>query len=89
MEVENIQDRITYCQNEYEAMEGCDGLVIITEWNQFRNLNLDRVKELLKQPYFFDLRNIIEERLWKPGFHYTGMGQGVETELSQRKLGYG
>ena len=80
--LENIQDKITYCQNEYEAMEGCDGLVIITEWNQFRNLNLDRVKELLKEPYFFDFRNIYRrETIESYGFYYTGMGQGVKGTL--------
>ena len=47
--LENIQDRISYCDNEYETMEGSDALVIITEWNQFRKLDLDRVKKSLKQ----------------------------------------
>ncbi len=78
--LENIQDRIIYCENEYETMEGSDALVIITEWNQFRKLNLDRVKKLLKQPYLFDLRNIYrKEYMEKQGFKYYGVGQGIGT----------
>lgn len=79
--LENINDRITYCENEYETMEGSDALVIITEWNQFRSLDLDRVKELLKQPYFFDLRNIYKRDVMeKRGFIYFGVGQGDKTQ---------
>ena len=62
-------------------MEGSDALVIITEWNQFRSLDLDRVKELLKQPYFFDLRNIYKRDVMeKRGFIYFGVGQGDKTQ---------
>jgi UDPglucose 6-dehydrogenase len=76
--LENINDRITYCENEYEAMEDSDALVIITEWNQFRNLDLDRVKKLLKQPYLFDFRNIYRRAaMEKQGFKYFGVGQGT------------
>jgi len=53
--LENIKDNVTYCENEYETMEGSDALVIITEWNQFRNLNLDKVKKSLNQPYNYFL----------------------------------
>ena len=74
--LKNIEDRIIYCQNEYETMEGSDALVIITEWNQFRSLDLNRVKELLRQPYFFDLRNIYKKKdMESRGFKYFGMGQ--------------
>jgi len=75
--LKNIEDRIVYCENEYETMEGSDALVIITEWNQFRSLDLNKVKELLRQPYFFDLRNIYKKRdMEERGFKYFGMGQG-------------
>ncbi len=78
----NLKDRITYCQNEYEAIEGSDALVILTEWNQFRSLNLSRVKELLKEPYFFDLRNIYKrDMMEKAGFYYFGVGQGKRDDL--------
>jgi UDPglucose 6-dehydrogenase len=49
---------IFYASNEYEAMEGADALVIVTEWNQFRSLDLKLVKSKLKGNHFFDLRNI-------------------------------
>lgn len=76
--LEDISDRIIYCDNEYETMEGSDALVIITEWNQFRKLDLKRVKALLKKPYFFDFRNIYKrEVMEKHGFNYIGVGQGV------------
>ncbi len=80
----NLKDRITYCQNEYEAIEGCDALVILTEWNQFRSLDLARVKALLKEPYFFDLRNIYKrEQMEKAGFYYFGVGQGKIDEWTE------
>lgn len=85
--LENIQDRITYCENEYETMEGSDALVIITEWNQFRKLDLDRVKKSLKQPYFFDLRNIYrKEYMEKQGFKYFGVGQGIRGKVDYEEL---
>jgi UDPglucose 6-dehydrogenase len=74
--LENISDKITYCENEYDAMEGSDALIIITEWNQFRNLDLERAKKLMKKPYFFDLRNIYRrDAIEKYGFRYVGVGQ--------------
>lgn len=73
---EGINEKIKYCSSEYETVKNCDALVIITEWNQFRNLDLDRVKKDLKQSYFFDLRNIYErEMLEQRGFKYIAVGQ--------------
>ena len=68
---------ITFCRDAYDAAKGADALVIVTEWNQFRNLDLDRVKRLLKEPYFFfDLRNIYEpKRLREKGFKYFCVGR--------------
>jgi UDPglucose 6-dehydrogenase len=74
--LKDIESKIIYCQDEYEAIQDCDGIVIITEWNQFRNIDLDRVKEKLKQPYFFDLRNIYKRvDVEKKGFSYFAVGQ--------------
>lgn len=88
--LENINDKITYCDNEYEAMEDSDALVIITEWNQFRNLDMNRVKKLLKQPYFFDLRNIYKRNVMEmQGFNYIGVGQGtrsVDVDLAMMEV---
>ena len=67
---------ITYCENEYEVAEGSDCLVIATEWNQFRNLDLLRIKEFLKIPILIDLRNLYEpEKVKSLGFIYEGVGR--------------
>ena len=52
------KDLFYFAANEYDAANGSDALVILTEWNQFRNLDLKKIKTLLREPYFFDLRNI-------------------------------
>lgn len=68
-------DAIDYCEDEYTALAGSDAVVIITEWHQFRNLNLEKVKGLLTKPYFFDLRNIYDkEDMVRCGFKYYGVG---------------
>jgi len=75
-EAQKIIPSIKYCKNAYEAVKGADALVIVTEWNQFRNLDLDRIKKLLKEPYFFDLRNVYEPRkLKEKGLKYFCMGR--------------
>lgn len=67
---------ITYCKDAYDACNGADALVIVTEWNQFRNLDMERLKKLLKQPYFFDLRNIYDPQKMKGlGFNYCSVGR--------------
>lgn len=67
---------IEYAENEYDAIDGADALVIITEWNQFRALNMKEVKKLLKSPKIADLRNIYEpEDMRKMGFEYVGVGR--------------
>ena len=63
--------------NAYEAVEGADAMVIITEWDQFRALDLDRVKGLMKQPVLVDLRNVYRsEDMIKRGFKYSDIGRG-------------
>ncbi|HOR42189.1 MAG TPA: UDP-glucose/GDP-mannose dehydrogenase family protein [Atribacterota bacterium] len=65
-----------YGQDEYETVRGSDALVILTEWNQFRNLNLTRIKKLLKEPIIVDMRNLYDpEKVKKLGFRYTGIGR--------------
>ena len=67
---------LTLFEDEYSAMKGADALVIITEWNQYRNLDFNRVKNLLKSPVIFDLRNIYKRNdIEKKGFTYYGVGQ--------------
>ena len=65
-----------FCENAYEAMEGADALAIVTEWNEFRLLDLERVKGLLSQPLMIDLRNIYKpEEIIKAGFDYHSVGR--------------
>jgi UDPglucose 6-dehydrogenase len=67
---------IVPCQDAYEACDGSDALVIITEWNQFRMLDLNRAKELLRQPVIVDLRNIYEPASMRAaGFRYVSVGR--------------
>jgi len=69
--------RIKYAGNSYECVKGADAVVIMTEWNEFRNLDLAKIKKLLKAPVFFDLRNIYEpEKMKKLGFKYFCVGRG-------------
>ncbi|MDR2943438.1 MAG: UDP-glucose/GDP-mannose dehydrogenase family protein [Treponema sp.] len=64
-----------YAVDEYDAANSADALVIVTEWNQFRNLDLYKVKELLASPYFFDLRNIYKKQeAVAGGLKYFGIG---------------
>jgi UDPglucose 6-dehydrogenase len=67
---------LDYRNDPYEAIEGADALVILTEWNSYRSLDLDRVKSLLKAPIFVDLRNIYRPAEMKAaGFHYSSLGR--------------
>ena len=67
---------LIYCQDEYETAYGSDALVIATEWNQFRNLDLLKIKGLLKTPILIDLRNLYEpEKVKSLGFIYEGVGR--------------
>ncbi|MCD9187832.1 MAG: UDP-glucose/GDP-mannose dehydrogenase family protein [Pyrinomonadaceae bacterium] len=67
---------IEYAADEYAAIEGVDALVIVTEWNQFRALDMNRVKKLLNAPKIIDLRNIYEPKEMKElGFEYVGVGR--------------
>jgi UDPglucose 6-dehydrogenase len=70
-----IKDSLTWCDNAYEALENTDATVILTEWNEFRNLNFDRFKEIGAGDYFFDLRNIYDKKaMIEKGFKYYGVG---------------
>src|SRR5579883_2501395 len=75
-EAKKLLDGIVFCGGAYEAMEGADALVIITEWNEFRALDLKRVKELLRAPVVIDLRNIYKPAdMAEAGFTYISIGR--------------
>ncbi len=70
--------QVLYCEDSYEAARGSDALIIVTEWNLFRNLDLGEVKRLLRQPVLLDLRNIYDpEKALALGFRYYGVGRGA------------
>jgi UDPglucose 6-dehydrogenase len=67
---------ITYAADEYAAVAGADALVFVTEWNEFRALDMERIKGLLRQPKIADLRNIYEPDAMRAlGFEYVGVGR--------------
>ncbi len=75
-EARKLLDGVVWCAGVYETMEGADALVIITEWNAFRALDLERVKELMNDPVVVDLRNVYDpQEMTAAGFRYTCVGR--------------
>jgi UDPglucose 6-dehydrogenase len=69
-------DRIRYADLPYDALEGVDGLFVVTEWNEFRHPDFDRMKKLMKSPVVFDGRNVFQPaRMREQGFTYFGIGR--------------
>ena len=69
-------DKIIYSSNAYEAIENADAILLLTEWNEFRRPDFERVKNLLKQPVIFDGRNQYNiERVKEKGFKYFQIGK--------------
>jgi UDPglucose 6-dehydrogenase len=67
---------VTYCADEYEAAQGADALVVATEWNQFRGLDIARLAELLGGEVIVDLRNVYDpEKVKAAGLRYYGVGR--------------
>ncbi len=69
-------ENLIWCDSAYETMGGADALVILTEWNAFRALDLDRCRQLLRRPLIVDLRNIYEpDEMARAGFDYHSVGR--------------
>ena len=69
---------IDYVEDAYAVAEGADALVIVTEWNEFRQLDFDRLKKLMRAPVVIDCRNVYDPKvLDRHGFTYVGVGRGV------------
>jgi len=69
---------VEMCENAYATMEQADAVAIVTEWNEFRALDLERVRQLLKQPVMVDLRNVYDPAdMRKAGFDYVCVGRGT------------
>lgn len=72
-----IIPQVDYCDNAYHAADGADAILAITEWREFRLLDMERLKKILKTPVVFDGRNIYDpERMKSAGFEYYCIGRG-------------
>ncbi|MCR9079478.1 MAG: UDP-glucose/GDP-mannose dehydrogenase family protein [Hyphomonadaceae bacterium] len=75
-EAAKLMDGLNYVENAYEAVDGADAMVILTEWDQFRALDLERIKASLSSDIVVDLRNIYSpEDMAKRGFEYSSIGR--------------
>lgn len=70
---------VTFAADPYEAAQGADCLVLVTEWNEFRDLDMQNIKQLLKSPKVLDGRNVWDPKTMKEtGFEYLGIGRGIK-----------
>jgi UDPglucose 6-dehydrogenase len=78
-----LPEGVEYCSDSYDAVIGADALVIVTEWNQFRSLDMERIKAVANGRVVVDLRNVCSpERMADQGFEYHGVGRGA-TEMPE------
>jgi UDPglucose 6-dehydrogenase len=76
LESAEILPEVNYADDEYAAVTNADALVFVTEWNQFRALDMRRIRDLMRAPRIADLRNIYEpEDMRELGFEYVGVGR--------------
>jgi UDPglucose 6-dehydrogenase len=76
IEAAEVLPQVSYADDEYSAVTGADALVFVTEWNQFRALDMGRIRDLMKSPKVADLRNIYEPQdMRELGFEYVGIGR--------------
>lgn len=70
---------VTFCPGPYDVADRADALIIVTDWNEFKHLNMSRIKQLMNRPVLIDARNIYEpEAMRRQGFVYCGIGRGFE-----------
>jgi UDPglucose 6-dehydrogenase len=75
-EANAVLPEVEYAKDPYDVAKGSDALVLVTEWNQFRRLDLQRIKTLLRTPIFIDLRNVYDpDQMRRLGFNYCGVGR--------------
>jgi UDPglucose 6-dehydrogenase len=71
-----LGERVTYARSQYEALEGADALVVLTEWQEYRVLDLERAKRAMKRPVVVDARNLYDpSRMRQAGFTYASIGR--------------
>lgn len=75
-----FKDTITYCKDMYQAVDGADALVIITDWKEFKVMDLEKIKKLMKKPVIIDGRNLFDpSKMAKLGFDYSSIGRPTNT----------
>jgi UDPglucose 6-dehydrogenase len=75
---------VEMCANPYDLAEGCDALVLMTEWNEFKHLDLGRLRSIMRTPVMVDGRNVYEPRtMLEAGFLYRGVGRGYNRERAE------
>ncbi len=73
-----LDEDTEFVDNAYDAAEDSDALILLTHWAEFKDLDYNRIKNLMKQPYFLDTRNLLDpEEMAKLGFIYKGIGKGA------------
>jgi UDPglucose 6-dehydrogenase len=76
------------CKDPYELADGLDALVVVTDWNEFKQLDLSRIQKLMRNPNLIDGRNIYEpEEMTRLGFHYRGIGRGYNGVIAGPPVG--
>lgn len=82
---ERIAPDVHLAKNPYDLAAGCDALVLLTEWNEFKHLDLVRLRSLMRTPVFLDGRNVYEPKtMWEAGFLYRGIGRGYNHETTEK-----
>jgi UDPglucose 6-dehydrogenase len=75
-----LGDRIEYAKSSYDALDGADALVIVTDWNEYRHPDFGRIKQALRTPVIVDGRNLYDRRKMQGlGFRYASIGRGGQT----------
>ena len=76
-----VLKNVTLCDGPYEVAEGADALVLATEWNEFKQINFNRIRDVMRQPVILDGRNLWDpEQMYALGFDYSGIGRAVSPE---------
>ncbi|MGI8824408.1 MAG: UDP-glucose dehydrogenase family protein [Chloroflexota bacterium] len=78
-----VTSGVEFCSNAYDAVRGADAVVLVTEWNEFTNLDLDRIRDSMRSPVLIDGRNLYRpEQLRQLGFDYVGVARGTMPSMS-------
>jgi UDPglucose 6-dehydrogenase len=73
-------DRVRFAENGYDAIDGADALVVVTDWNEYRHPDFARIKRLLRSPIVVDGRNLYDaQKMRALGFSYDSIGRGAAT----------